>query len=340
MALSPLNENANDEPKPETRLDLSVLVISFNTREFTLDCLRSLYAQTHGPSFEVIVVDNDSQDGSADAIACEFPESRLFALKENIGFARANNLAAENANGRYLLLLNPDTIVLDSAVTKLLEFGEQHPAAGIYGGRTFDGDGKLDPASCWAEMTPWSFFCLGVGLTTLFPGSATFNPESYGSWKRDDVRNVAVVTGCFFLIERRVWEQLGGFDRRFFMYGEEVDLCLRAAEAGYRPLFCPTAEIIHFGGKSENFRADKVVRLMAARALLVEVHWQAHWHAFGRFMQVAWVLRRMAGWAVLAALGKPHARDHYATFRETWRRRAEWFRPDEVPATKRTSHED
>jgi len=316
-------------------LDLSVLVVSYNTREYTENCLRSLDEQTRGIRFEVIVVDNASCDGSVEMVAEKFPHVRLFALEENRGFARANNFAAERALGRYLLLLNPDTLVLDGAVTKLHEFATRHPRAGIYGGRTLDGDGKLDPSCCWAAMTPWSLFCRASGLSSVFPGTALFDSETYGGWQRDDVREVSIITGCFLLIERRIWNELGGFDGRYFMYGEEADLCLRAGERNYRPLFCPTAEIIHYGGKSEKVRADKVVRLMAARALLIDAHWNRPWRGFGRAMQALWALRRKIAWEITALVRPAHAAERVDTYREIWRRRREWLRPEEVPVTNR-----
>ena len=211
---------------------LSILVVSYNTRELTLACLESVYAQTTDLDFEVIVVDNASEDGSAKSIADAFPQVKVIESVENLGFARANNLAARSASGEYLLLLNSDTVVLDRAINRILNFARVRPEAGIVGGRTVFADGSLNASSCHGRQTPWGLFCLGTGLAAVFRGSRWFDPESLGSWQRDTVAEVDAVSGCFLLIRRELWEKLGGFDESFFMYGEDMDLCLRAGIRG------------------------------------------------------------------------------------------------------------
>ena len=141
-------------------LDLSIIIISYNTREMTLACLRSIYEQTSDIAFEIIVVDNDSRDDSPLAIADNYPEVTLIKSKENFGFARANNLAAERAKGTYLLLLNPDTVVLDGAIQKLHAFSQENPDNRLYGGRTLYGDYSLNPTSCWKCQTLLESFLL------------------------------------------------------------------------------------------------------------------------------------------------------------------------------------
>jgi GT2 family glycosyltransferase len=303
---------------------VSVIVVSYNTRAMTLDCLRSLAAETK-VSHEVIVVDNASTDGSAAAIAAEFPGIRLMAETANHGFAAATNLAAAEARGDYLLLLNPDTVVLDGAVDRLLAFAQARPEAGIWGGRTLYGDGRLNPASCWRRMTPWNLFCRASGLTGLFPGSGLFNPEAYGGWPRDTERAVDIVTGCFLLIRRDLWQRLGGFDPAFFMYGEEADLCLRARALGAAPRVTPEATIVHHGGASERVRADKMVRLLTAKAELIERHLPAWQRPLARPLLRLWPLsRRIATGALAAATGRATLAESAANWAEIWRRRAEW----------------
>jgi GT2 family glycosyltransferase len=303
---------------------VSVIVVSYNTREMTLDCLRSLAAETRAPH-ETIVVDNASTDGSPEAIAAAFPEVRLLAETANHGFAAANNLAATRARGDYLLLLNPDTLVLDGAVDRLLAFARIRPEAGIWGGRTLYGDGRLNPASCWRRMTPWNLFCRASGLTGLFPGSGLFNAEAYGGWPRDTERAVDIVTGCFLLIRRDLWQRLGGFDPAFFMYGEEADLCLRAHALGAAPRVTPEAVIVHHGGASERVRADKMVRLLSAKAELIERHVPAWQRPLARPLLRLWPLsRRIATGALAATTGRTSFRESSANWAEIWRRRAEW----------------
>lgn len=301
---------------------VSVIIVSYNTRELTRQAIASLIEQTPDLPMEVLVVDNASTDGSAAMIREAFPGVALTALDENIGFAAANNLAAKSAVGEYLLLLNPDTIVLDRAVERLVEFARSTPEAGIWGGRTLNADRTLNPTSCWARQTPWSLFCRGTGLSTLFKGSKIFDSESYGGWARDTVRQVDIVTGCFFLIRRETWNGLGGFDPAFFMYGEEADLCLRAAKRGLRPVVTPEATIVHYGGASEKVREDKLVRLLKAKALLIRRHWPAWQAGYGVLMLECWSWSRGAAARVLA-FSKKH-RDAGAAWRGAWRRRAEW----------------
>jgi len=252
---------------------MSILVVSYNTCDLTLACLRSVYAETTRNRFEIIVVDNASTDGSASAIADQFPDVTLITSTENLGFANANNLAARRARSDWILLLNPDTIVKSNALDTLYEFALARPDGHIFGGRTVFPDGRLDPTSCWGRETLWSSFCRAVGLASLFPKNQIFDSESLGSWKRDSVREVDIITGCLLLIRRRDWVALDGFDAGFFMYGEDADLCLRAENMGMVCLICPDAEIIHYGGASEKIVADKMVRLYRARAGLYQRHW-------------------------------------------------------------------
>jgi hypothetical protein len=253
----------------------------------------------------------------------------LIRLQSNVGFASANILAARDARGEFLLLLNPDTVVLDGAVDKLVGFARANPQAHICGGRTVFADGQLNGASCWRRPTPWSVLCIGLGLTSLFPHSRIFARESYGSWRRDSVREVDIVSGCFLLIRRAAWEELCGFDPAFFMYGEDADLCLRARRLGYRCLITPDAQIVHQGGASEKVRADKMVRLLTAKAQLFRRHWPAGLVPFGLQMLKLWAFTRMAALGLLQRV-QPRRRDSFEAWRDIWRRRREFLRAAEL----------
>lgn len=311
---------------------LSIIIVSYNTREMTLECLRSVYAQTRETPFEVLVVDNASSDGSAAAIAAEFPPVRLWSLSENLGFAAGNNFAAQHATGEWLLLLNPDTVVLDGAIDRLVAFAERaqatHPQAGIFGGRTLFADGSLNPTSCWAAPSLWSTFCVASGLTSVFRGASLFNPEAMPDWKRDTVREVDIVTGCFFLLRRSLWERLGGFDPAFFMYGEEADLCLRARKQGIRGVICPEATIIHYGGASEAIRATKMVRLFRAKAQLFRRHWSPAAARVGVRLLDFWAWTRKLAFAAGRAVQARYAAP-YACWSEVLRECAQW-RADKI----------
>ena len=302
---------------------LTVIVVSYETRDLTLACLASLYETTAPDPPEVVVVDNASTDGSATAIAERFPQVTLIALDENLGFARACNLGAERSSGEQILLLNPDTIVRPGAIAAISRDLDAHPEAGILGGRTFDENGALNPTSCWGRPTPWSLLCMGIGLSSLFRGSRLFDPEALGGWERDDEREVDIVTGCLLLIRRDLWEELGGFDGDFFMYGEDADLSLRARALGARPRLCPAAEIVHVMGASERIRADKMVRLFRAKARLFLKHWTRPAARFGVAMLGLAAFLRACVHGV-AGLVSSKRRESFRTWREIWRRRREW----------------
>ena len=285
-------------------IDVSIVVVSYNTLAMTLDCLRSIVAETRECSYEVIVVDNASADGSAAAIAAAAPWAALIASPENLGFARANNLAARRACGRLILLLNPDTVIRDGAIDRLVAFANQRPAARLWGGRTLFADGQLNPASCWARMTPWNLLCRATGLAGLLPASSLCNGEAYGGWDRAGVREVDIVSGCFLLLERQLWQTLGGFDPTFFMYGEDADLCLRARAFGARPATTSAATILHHGGASEATRVGKMVALLTAKATLIRRHWHPALAPLGLALLALWPAGRAAG---LGALGGARA---------------------------------
>lgn len=306
--------------------DLSIIVVSYNTRDITLECLRSVYRETTQTSFELIVVDNASPDGSASAIAAEFPDLSLIARSDNLGFGGANNLAAEQARGRYLLLLNPDTVVLNGAIDRLVAFARETPQARIWGGRTLFADGTLNATCCWRSMTLWGTFCWAAGLTRLRPDSPIFNYDAYGGWRRDSQRQVDTITGCFLLIGRDDWQALGGFDPAFFMYGEEADLCLRARLRGARPLMTPTAEIIHYGGLSDTVRAAKMERLIRAKITLARKHWGPLrlWALKALFRGLV-AFRALAFGAQSLVSRRPGPRDKAATWRQIWAHRGGWL---------------
>jgi len=308
----------------ETIPAVSIIVVSYNTRQLTLECLRSVVAETEIP-YELIVVDNASSDGSAEAIAREFPEICLMAEKENHGFAKANNIAVARARGEYILLLNPDTVVLDSAIDKLVAFARAKPEAKIWGGRTLHGDRTLNNTCCLPRITLWRVFCRAAGLTALSRNHRFFS-EAYGGWDMNDVRPVDIVTGCFLLISRSLWDDLGGFDLTYFMYGEEADLCLRATKQfGAHPHFTPDAQIIHYGGASQPVKADMFVRLLKAKMTLIRHHFRDWERPLGFWLLRMVPLSRYVTLSLVAALTRhPSARESAGVWGEIWARRAKW----------------
>jgi GT2 family glycosyltransferase len=318
-------------PGEDRPVELSIVIISYNSKAVTLEAIESLLAHPPPVSFEVIVLDNRSPDGSAEAIAAAFPQIETIANPENVGFARGNNIAAERARGRRILLLNPDTVTLAHSHDALWAFAEREPQRGIWGGRTLFADMSLNPSSCWRRITLWSVLCSALGLTHLFPKSRLFASEAYGDWKRDTEADVDIVTGCFLLIDTALWRRLGGFDPAFFMYAEEADLCLRAKSLGANPGITPDAEIVHLGGVSEATAVDKLVRTQRGRITLMRKHWRQPKLALGLMLMVLWSGLRLVGSRV--ASGR---RDAPGTSRakwgEVWTRRREWLAGYDAPA--------
>jgi GT2 family glycosyltransferase len=306
-------------------IDLTIIVISYNTQDMTISCLKSVYEQTRNITYNVIIVDNSSNDGSATEIAKQFPKTELIKLEENIGFARANNLAAEKAIGHYILLLNPDTLVLNNAIENLLDFAKQNPKAGIWGGRTIFADGSLNRTSCFGKTTTWSLFCRTFFLSALFSRSKIFNYEMYGNWRHDTVEQVDIVSGCFFLITSSLWEQLAGFDKHFFMYGEEVDLCLRAKKMGYLPMVTPEATIIHYGGASEKTHAGKLNKILAAKISLIKKHSQFLNRHVELLLMYLYPLLRVVAFRLVSLLNNKHY-ETYCSWKSTWENRALWIK--------------
>jgi N-acetylglucosaminyl-diphospho-decaprenol L-rhamnosyltransferase len=297
-------------------IDLSVVIVTYRCRDAARECLRSLEQHRSDAEFEVIVLDNASGDGTVEMIRAEFADVRLLALDENLGFAAGVNRAAEKAHGEYVLLLNPDTVVHDGALDNLVRFARAHPEHGLVGGRTLDPDGRVNPGSCWAQPSLWSLACFATMLSTAFRGSRLFDPEAIGGWQRDTVREVGIVTGCLLLVPRDLWRELGGFDTRFFMYGEDADLAMRAWARGLRPAITPDAVVTHEIGVSSSSRPDKLVLLFRGKATLLRKHWSPARRELGLVL-----LRVGVGVRALLARGR---KDRAAAWPAVWAARKSW----------------
>ncbi len=308
---------------PVEPVTVSVVVVSYNVKDWIVRCLGSLAAST-SHDLDLIVVDNASHDGSADAVEAAFPEATVVRNDHNLGFGRAVNQCAELAKGDYLLLLNPDGYVEPGSLDALVDFAQRNPRYVIVGGRTISPEGDLDPRSCWAAPTLWSLASSALMLSTLRPRSTLFDPEAMGDFGRDHPRPVDIVTGCLLLVRLADWRALGGFDERFFMYGEDAELCLRAAaETGRQCAVTPDATMVHAVGASSATRPDKHELLLAGRITLVRTHW-------GPVRGRAGAALLVGGVGVRAALertglgGRIGGRD--TDWAEVWRRRGRWSR--------------
>ncbi|GGM18958.1 glycosyltransferase family 2 protein [Dactylosporangium sucinum] len=298
---------------------VSVVLVSYNTREHTLKNLAALQAGTVVP-IEVIVVDNASTDNSAAAIQHAYPEVRVIQHPTNVGFGNAVNLGASYARGRWILLINPDTEPIGDVIRTLVEFAATHPDHRIYTGRTLRADRTDDGHSVHALPSLWGYVCFATALSSVFRKSPRFNPDELPGLERAIGGEVPAVSGCLLLIDRPFWEQLGGFTPDYFMYSEDIDLSARAREAGARPFLVPDAQLLHVGGAASS-TVNKRIMVLRGKTTYVRLRWPSARARTARLLLSAGVLLR-------ALAGK--------SWREVWRQRATWLAGWPTPAPSPT----
>jgi len=252
--------------RKEKTFDVSVIIVSYNTRDVLRNCLCSVFSETRKISFEVIVVDNDSRDGSAEMVADEFPQAVLVRNRDNRGFAAANNQGIRISRGGYVLLLNSDTVIIDGAIDKSFEFAETLPDAGVVGCKARNDDGSLQH-TCQMYPGLLNLFILAAGFARALPNHRFFGRADMTWWDHNEIREVNFVAGCFMLVRRAAIEQVGVMDSNYFMYAEEVDWCLRFSRAGWRVIYYPFAEFYHLLGESGK-SSVKRMRLERRKSLL------------------------------------------------------------------------
>lgn len=259
----------------EPSLDLSVVIVNYNVRYFLEQALYAVRRATRDLQVEVFVVDNNSVDDSLQMLREKFPEVLLIANTENTGFARANNQAIRLARGKYVLLLNPDTLVEENTFTSCFAFMEAHPDAGALGVRMIDGAGKFLPESLRGFPAPFAAFCKMFGLSALFPRSRFFNYYYLGHLDPSRTQEADVLAGAFMWIRHSALDRAGLLDEAFFMYGEDIDLSWRIVQAGYKNYYFPGTTIIHYKGESTKKGSLNYVRTFyQAMIIFAEKHFK------------------------------------------------------------------
>ncbi len=229
--------------------DLSICIVSLDTCGLLRDCLASLYQNTPQVSFEVIVVDNHSSDATLAMLHDEFPKVRVIELERNQGYTHPMNLGLKAGQGRYLMQLNPDTLIQPGMLENLLAFMEAHPAVGICTPKVLNRVGTLQKQCRRSAARPWDVITYFSGLYRLFPHSRTFGGYLMTYLDEDVAAPVEAVSGSCMLVRRAVVEQIGYLDEAFFAYQEDTDFCFRARRAGWQIYYVPSAQVIHYGGK-------------------------------------------------------------------------------------------
>jgi GT2 family glycosyltransferase len=230
-------------------MELSVIIVNFNVRDLLRQCLHSVMSASENLDCEVFVVDNNSQDGSAEMIQSEFPNVKLIINLYNAGFSAANNQAIIKSSGKFILILNPDTIVQKDTFSKCIEFMNLHPDAGAVGIRMLNGDGTFLPESKRAFPTAFTAFFKAFGISSLFPGSPFLNRYYLPQIETMKTSLTEVIAGAFMFIRKTALMKSGLFDEDYFMYGEDIDLSYRLLQTEFKNYYYPDVHIVHFKGK-------------------------------------------------------------------------------------------
>jgi len=261
-------------------IDLSVIIVSYNTKNITLECVQSVLDHKGALAVEIIVVDNCSTDGSTKALRDAFPDITVIDSPANGGFAYGNNIGFEKSHGRYILLLNPDTRVHPGGLEKAVAYMDTHQKTGCLGPRVLNSDGQLDK-SMMRYLSLTQFFFLIFIPAKFAQNLKIFGDMRYASRSYDDINDIDAMTGCFILTRRKILEEIGGLDQRFFMYGEETEWCRRITRAGWKIQYHPDITILHHGAASTvNMSEWKAVEMTKGHILFLK---------FTRGAFVAWI---------------------------------------------------
>lgn len=256
-------------------MKLSVIIVNYNVRYFLAHCLASVYSAIQGMEAEVIVVDNCSCDGSLDYLEEKFPQVQFIANTVNTGFAKANNLALSRAKGTFVLYLNPDTLVSENAIKSCLAFFESNSTVGALGVKMVDGSGIFLPESKRAFPSPLVSFYKLSGLSALFPASRRFGKYALGYLNENLVHEVEVLAGAFLMARTSLLHNSKGFDERYFMYGEDIDLSYCLQQMGYKNYYLGNVSIIHFKGESaQKGSFNHLKNFYKAMILFVDKHYK------------------------------------------------------------------
>jgi hypothetical protein len=285
-------------------MDVSIIVVAWNVKQLVYDCLKSVYDQTKGIDFEVIYVDNASADETVEMVRAEFPAVQIIENSENMGFIKANNQAIEIAQGRYVLLLNSDTIVLDNAISKTVKFADERTDAAVVGCRVLNRDRTLQ-RSCFMYPSVLNMLLSATYLYKLFPRSHFFGRERMTWWDFDEVREVETVCGCYSLVRKKAIDQVGVMDPIYFVYGDDPDWCFRFRKAGWKMLFTPEPTIVHYGGQTTKQISDKfLLQLYGSRLIFMKKSAGRGAFALACLLSGLFFFLRIPYWLIAGLLGK------------------------------------
>ncbi|MAQ69796.1 MAG: glycosyl transferase family 2 [Flavobacteriales bacterium] len=255
-------------------MTLSIIIVNYNVKHFLHQCLKSIERSKKNIDVEIFVVDNNSVDGSINMIQNEFPDVKLIANEKNTGFATANNQAIKKAQGEYILLLNPDTLIEENTLHETIIFFKKHKEAGALGVKMIDGNGDFLPESKRSLPSPSIAFYKIFGLSFLFPKSKKFGKYHLNYLDKEKTHEIDVISGAFFMTRKKILDEIGLLDEKFFMYGEDIDLSYRIQKKGYKNFYLPTTSIIHYKGEStKKTSINYILTFYQAMIIFVKKHY-------------------------------------------------------------------
>ena len=288
-------------------MDLSIVIINYNVKAFLTQCLDSIYRSQTAFSFETIVIDNASTDSGRDEVLFHFPKVQWIDNSENVGFGKANNQGFELAKGQYTLILNPDTVLQEDTLEVALNYLKAHPEVGGLGIKGIDGSGQFLPESKRGLPTPMTALFKISGLSRLFPKSPVFSRYHLGHLDPDQNHKVEVLVGCFMMVPTDLLRKVGGFDPRYFMYGEDIDLSYELLKTGKENHYLAESQIIHYKGESTKRGSMNYVRMFYQAMVIFARKQFSGSSAFAYTLLIYTGIYLRAGLAILARLGRSAA---------------------------------
>ncbi|MEI6067641.1 MAG: glycosyltransferase family 2 protein [Methylococcaceae bacterium] len=292
----------------ETHIVVSIVIVSWNAKDYLEECLSSLNRDVCNFPMEIIVVDNASSDGSTHMVQDKFPHVKLIKNAENLGFAKANNIGIRESTGNYIALVNSDVHVLSNCISSLVDYCELHPDIGMVGPRIIGRDGQQQ-RSCRGFPGLWNMLCRALALDNIFPKCKLFGSYFLSYWNHNSCTNVDILSGCFWLVRKKALDDVGLLDEMFFIYGEDMDWCKRFWAKGWPIAFYPDAEAVHYGGASSS---NAPVRFFIEKQRADLQYWEKHHSrlAVKCYFVISCVHHglRILGYLIVLCLGREKAR--------------------------------
>ncbi|MBF4473506.1 glycosyltransferase family 2 protein [Flavobacterium sp. HJJ] len=279
-------------------MQLSVIILNYNVRYFLELCLLSVESALINIDSEIIVVDNNSSDGSCEMVKSRFPNLKLIQNNHNVGFPKGNNIGAAEAKGKYICILNPDTVVAEDTFEKVLAFAQKQKKLGVVGVKLIDGTGNFLPESKRGIPTPWVAFTKIMGLYKIFPKSSLFNKYYAQHLSENETGEVEILVGAFMLLKKELYQEIGGFDEDCFMYSDDIDLSYRVLQMGRSNFYFHETVVIHYKGESTVKDGIYMKRFQEAMEFFYKKHFKVSF-LFSIFMKIGIIffslIKRMQG---------------------------------------------